>query len=80
MKRLADPEQIDPWLDLQLVGTPASARAQLQRYIEIGFNSFVIQVATVGIPRAVRHEMLARFATEVAPEFSPGIGGRKAAE
>ena len=80
LKRLADPEQIDPWLDLQLIGTPATARAQLQRYIEIGFNCFVIQVATVGIPRAVRHEMLTRFATEVAPEFSPGIGGRKAAE
>jgi alkanesulfonate monooxygenase SsuD/methylene tetrahydromethanopterin reductase-like flavin-dependent oxidoreductase (luciferase family) len=80
LKRLADPEKVGPWLDLQLVGTPATARAQLQRYIEIGFNCFVVQVATVGIPRAVRHEMLTRFATEVAPEFAPGIGRRKAAE
>ncbi|MDA0705008.1 MAG: LLM class flavin-dependent oxidoreductase [Proteobacteria bacterium] len=70
LKRMADPEQMGPWIDLQFVGTPATVRRQVQVYIDIGFNRFIIQVATYGVPRAVRHEMLRRFATDVAPEFS----------
>jgi len=70
LKRIADPEQMGPWIDLQFVGTPATVRRQVEAYIEIGFNRFIIQVATYGVPRAVRHDMLRRFATDVAPKFS----------
>ncbi|MCZ6523516.1 MAG: LLM class flavin-dependent oxidoreductase [Alphaproteobacteria bacterium] len=79
LKRLADPEQIDPWTELQLVGTAETAAARLERYIELGFNRFVIHAATVGIPRPVRHQMLSRFAAEVAPRFSAAFAAKSAA-
>ena len=79
LKRLSDPDQIDPWIDLQIVGSPATAAKQLEAYIDLGFNRFVVHVATVGIPRAVRHAALSRFAREVAPGFSSAFAGRSAA-
>ena len=80
LERLSDPANLDPWIDLQLAGTPATAHERLAKYIEMGYNKFVIQASTVGIPRAVRHEMLRRFAEEVAPAFNPGFGRKAAAE
>ncbi|MGE0094760.1 MAG: LLM class flavin-dependent oxidoreductase, partial [Alphaproteobacteria bacterium] len=74
LKKMADPAQMDPWIDLQLCGTAKTAAKQLQRYIEIGFDSFIIQVATYGVPRALRHDLLSRFAQEVAPAFAPKFG------
>ena len=79
LQKLADPANLDPWLDLQLAGTPQTAARGLQSYIDMGFSYFVIQVATVGIARPVRHDMLRRFAEEVAPAFSRSFGGRKRA-
>ncbi len=79
LKRLSDPDQLDPWIDLQLVGSPATAAKRLAAYAELGFNKFVIHAATVGVPRAVRHEALKRFAAEVAPGFSSAFAARSAA-
>ena len=79
LKRMGSPETMGPWVDQQLVGTPATIRRQVQAYLDIGFNYFIIQVATYGVPRAVRHDMLRRFATEIAPEFSARFRGETAA-
>ena len=70
LKKLSDPEQLDPWLDLQLVGSPATVSERIEQYAALGFDKFVIHAATVGIPRAVRHDAMTRFAAEVAPRFS----------
>lgn len=80
LKKMADPEQMGPWIDLQLCGTAKTVEKQLERYIELGFDSFIIQVATYGVPRTVRHELLARFARQVAPAFNPGFKAQSAAE
>lgn len=80
LKKMADPTQMDPWIDLQLCGTAKTAAKQLERYIEIGFDSFIIHVATYGVPRALRHDLLARFAREVAPVFAPKFGVRRTAK
>lgn len=77
--KLSDPDKIEPWIDLQAVGTPATAAARIQAYIDLGFNKFVIHAATVGVPRAVRHDVLKRFAAEVAPNFTDALGDRSAA-
>jgi alkanesulfonate monooxygenase SsuD/methylene tetrahydromethanopterin reductase-like flavin-dependent oxidoreductase (luciferase family) len=64
-KKLADPALIDPWMKLQLVGSPATCRRILDEYRAAGITKFIIHTATAGIPRSVRHEMLAHFATDV---------------
>jgi alkanesulfonate monooxygenase SsuD/methylene tetrahydromethanopterin reductase-like flavin-dependent oxidoreductase (luciferase family) len=68
--RLSDPKNLDGFIDLQLVGTPQTVRRKLQRYIDIGFNKFVVTTNTPGIPASLRHQWLERFAREVGPEFS----------
>jgi len=36
----------------------------------LGFNKFAITTNTPDIPRALRHQWLARFAHEVMPDFA----------
>ena len=79
LKKMADPDQMDSWIDLQLCGTAENCAKQLQRYVDIGFDSFIVHVATYGVPRAVRHHLLARFAREVAPAFDAKFGRKTAA-
>lgn len=73
-------ENMSPWIDWQLCGTAETVRRQLQAYIDIGFDSFIVQVATYHVPRRIRHEMLTRFARDVAPAFDSGFGRKRAAE
>lgn len=66
-RKLADPDQIDPWMDLQLVGSAETCRAKLEAYRAAGISKFIIHTATAGIPRSLRHDMLARLAELFAP-------------
>lgn len=66
----ADPGQIDDYLDLQFIGSPATVGARIEEYAAAGFNRFIVQTGTPGTPRAMQIDMLERFAAEVAPEFS----------
>ncbi len=69
-KKLTDPENMGPWLELQLIGSAETVRRQLQAYVDLGFDHFILQNATYGMPRAYRHEMWERFARDVAPWFA----------
>lgn len=64
-KKFADPARIDGWMGLQLVGSPSTCRATLDAYRAAGITKFIIHTATAGIPRSLRHDMLAQFAAEV---------------
>jgi alkanesulfonate monooxygenase SsuD/methylene tetrahydromethanopterin reductase-like flavin-dependent oxidoreductase (luciferase family) len=57
-------------MSLQFFGSPETVRRRLQTYIDLGFNKFVVTTNTPDIPRALRHQWLARFAREVMPEFA----------
>lgn len=70
--KLTDPKNLDPFLDVSLVGSPDTVRRRVQRYIDTGFNHIILQVATPGIPQHLRHLWLERFAREVAPHFAAG--------
>lgn len=74
-KRLSDPSQIDPWMGLQLVGSPQTCRTILEDYAAAGITNFIIHTATAGIPNEVRRSMLAKFAAEV---MTTDAGLRKA--
>ena len=69
VRKLADPAQMAPWLEFQLIGTARSVRARLERYVALGFDHFIVQNSTYGMPRAYRHEMTRRFARDVMPHF-----------
>ena len=69
-KKLTNPDNLDPWLGLQFVGSAETVRERVQAYVDLGFNHFILQNATYGMPRAYRHEMWERFARDVAPHFT----------
>ncbi|MDE0390477.1 MAG: LLM class flavin-dependent oxidoreductase [Rhodospirillales bacterium] len=67
MEAMADPANLPPFLEHQLVGTPAQVAAQVRRYREIGVTQFAINTAQPGRPAESRHRSMERFAREVIP-------------
>ncbi|MFL0289086.1 LLM class flavin-dependent oxidoreductase [Mycobacterium sp. SMC-18] len=70
MKRMTDPANIPAWTEWQLIGSPETVRQKAQKFIDAGFNHFLLHTATPGVPVADRRRWLRRFATEVIPELS----------
>lgn len=75
MKNRCNPESMPGWAEYQLVGSVETVRNQVARYVEAGFNSFLLHIATTGVPAEKRHEWMTRFAREVAPAFSSAFAG-----
>ena len=67
MEAMADPTNLPPFLEHQLVGTPAQVAAQVRRYREIGVTQFAINTAQPDRPAESRHHSMERFAREVIP-------------
>lgn len=63
----ANPDNIGPLIDVNLIGSPETVLAKLERYIEGGFNYFILNAATPGLPQDVRQGWLRRFMEEVVP-------------
>ncbi len=70
LTRLADPDNIGDFAAHNFVGSPQTVAEQVEKLAAIGFNHIIVHPATVGVPRALRHDVLRRFAKSVAPEFS----------
>lgn len=68
MKRMTVPENIDPWTRWQLIGSPATVAERVRSLADLGFNHFILQLATPGVPLELRKEWGARFAQEVIPQ------------
>ncbi|WP_054312813.1 LLM class flavin-dependent oxidoreductase [Mesorhizobium sp. 1M-11] len=68
--RMTNPDNLGPLFEVSLIGSPETIKQKLQTYIDIGFNSFILQAATPDIPQSVRTDWLTRFAREIAPAFS----------
>jgi alkanesulfonate monooxygenase SsuD/methylene tetrahydromethanopterin reductase-like flavin-dependent oxidoreductase (luciferase family) len=66
---LSNPDNLDEFMSLQLIGSPETVRRRLQAYIDLGFAKFVVTTNTPDIPRVRRHQWLSRFAREVMPDF-----------
>jgi alkanesulfonate monooxygenase SsuD/methylene tetrahydromethanopterin reductase-like flavin-dependent oxidoreductase (luciferase family) len=70
MEAMADPANLPPFIENQLIGTPDQVAAQVQRYRDIGITQIAINTAQPDRPKASRHRSLERFARDVAPKFS----------
>jgi alkanesulfonate monooxygenase SsuD/methylene tetrahydromethanopterin reductase-like flavin-dependent oxidoreductase (luciferase family) len=73
MKARTRPEGIVPWTRWQLIGSPDTVAERLREFMRIGFNHFILQFSTPGVPVEVRRRWATAFAEEVAPRFSAGF-------
>lgn len=71
LSRLADPDNIGDFAAHNFVGSAQTVAGQVEKLAAIGFNHIIVHPTTVGVPRALRHDVWRRFAADVAPEFSP---------
>lgn len=76
LTRFSDPANLDPYMDVTLVGGAETVRRQIESYLDCGFNNFMVMAASPGIPQGLRQEWLERFAKDVAPHFSPRFAQR----
>ena len=67
MEAMADPANLPPFLEHQLVGTPEQVAAQVRRYREIGITQLAINTAQPGRPAESRRRSMERFARDVIP-------------
>jgi alkanesulfonate monooxygenase SsuD/methylene tetrahydromethanopterin reductase-like flavin-dependent oxidoreductase (luciferase family) len=78
MEKRTRPENIVPWCEWQLVGSPETVRRKLERYIGVGFNHIILHFSTPGTPADVRRRWADLFAADVAPHFTTRAAGRSA--
>ncbi len=64
-----DPENIPPWTEWQLIGSPDTVAEKTRMFVDAGFDHVILHFATPGVAREDRHRWATRFAREVAPRF-----------
>jgi alkanesulfonate monooxygenase SsuD/methylene tetrahydromethanopterin reductase-like flavin-dependent oxidoreductase (luciferase family) len=70
LRKLADGADIEGFLDMNAVGSPATVARRINELSALGFNHFIMTNSTPGVPREVRHDMLRRLAATVVPQFA----------
>lgn len=76
LKAMANPDNLGPFIQMNLIGTPDRVSARLQELVDIGFDYFAISASTPGADAPFRRAMITAFAEGVAPRFDPGFGGK----
>jgi hypothetical protein len=66
-----DPENIPPWTQWQLIGSPGTVIEKTRLFASAGFNHFILHFGTPGVPLDARTRWATMFAREVAPAFAP---------
>jgi alkanesulfonate monooxygenase SsuD/methylene tetrahydromethanopterin reductase-like flavin-dependent oxidoreductase (luciferase family) len=66
-----DPENIPPWTQWQLIGSPETVIEKTKLFAAAGFNHFILHFGTPGVPLDARDRWATMFAQEVAPAFAP---------
>src|SRR3546814_60818 len=70
MRKLANPDNLGPFMGMNLFGTPDTVARRLEQLTKLGFNYFLVSAAYPGVPRDLRRDQAKRFAAEVAPRFA----------
>jgi alkanesulfonate monooxygenase SsuD/methylene tetrahydromethanopterin reductase-like flavin-dependent oxidoreductase (luciferase family) len=79
LRKLTDPDELDPFLDSNLVGSVETICRRIDQLAALGFNYFMVSCATPGTPIALRQKMMTRFAEEICPRFSSAMRKKRAA-
>ena len=69
LKKLCDPDQLGPYMKLNLIGSPETVCRRLDELIALGFNHVMLSIAIPGTPTAFRRDQMVRFAEEIAPRY-----------
>jgi alkanesulfonate monooxygenase SsuD/methylene tetrahydromethanopterin reductase-like flavin-dependent oxidoreductase (luciferase family) len=69
LRKLADGADIEGFLDMNAIGSPATVARRVGELSALGFNHFIMTNSTPGVPREVRHDMMRRLARSVVPLF-----------
>ncbi len=67
-----DPDNLGPLIESSLIGSAATVRAQLQRFLDAGYNYVMVNPSLPGLPHRLRQDWLTRFARDVMPHFGAG--------
>lgn len=70
LRRMTNPDNLDPFLDSNLVGSVDTICRRIDSLIGLGFNYFMVSCATPGTPVDIRRRMMTRFAKEICPRYS----------
>jgi alkanesulfonate monooxygenase SsuD/methylene tetrahydromethanopterin reductase-like flavin-dependent oxidoreductase (luciferase family) len=73
LRLLTSPENLDPFLDSNLVGSVDTICRRIDALIALGFNYFMVSSATPGTPVELRRRMMSRFAKEICPRYSTAM-------
>ena len=79
LRKLTDPAELGPFMDSNLVGSPATICRRIDQLAALGFNYFMVSSATPGTPIELRQRMMTRFAEEVCPRYSRAMRQTQAA-
>jgi alkanesulfonate monooxygenase SsuD/methylene tetrahydromethanopterin reductase-like flavin-dependent oxidoreductase (luciferase family) len=52
---------------VSFIGAPETVARKVQRYLDLGYDYLVLNASTPGMPEAMRHDWLTRFARDVVP-------------
>ncbi len=70
LRKLTNPATLGPFLDANLVGSPATICRRIDQLAALGFDYFMVSCATPGTPLELRQKMMTRFAEEVCARYS----------
>jgi alkanesulfonate monooxygenase SsuD/methylene tetrahydromethanopterin reductase-like flavin-dependent oxidoreductase (luciferase family) len=70
LRNHADGADIEGFLDMNAIGSPATVARRVRELSAMGFNHFIMTNSTPGVPREVRHDMMRRLARSVVPQFA----------
>jgi alkanesulfonate monooxygenase SsuD/methylene tetrahydromethanopterin reductase-like flavin-dependent oxidoreductase (luciferase family) len=79
LRKLTDPAELGPFMDSNLVGSPATICRRIDQLAALGFNYFMVSCATPGTPIGLRQRMMTRFAQEICPKYSQSMRRKQAA-
>jgi alkanesulfonate monooxygenase SsuD/methylene tetrahydromethanopterin reductase-like flavin-dependent oxidoreductase (luciferase family) len=74
----SNPDNLGPLIDVNLIGSPETVCRKAMTYVDAGFNYFILNAATPGLPQSVRQGWLRRFKTEVVPMIERTIASQNA--
>ena len=76
--KITDPDELDPFMESNLVGSPATICRRIDQLAGLGFNYFMVSCATPGTPIELRQRMMTRFAEEICPRYSRAMRQNRA--
>jgi alkanesulfonate monooxygenase SsuD/methylene tetrahydromethanopterin reductase-like flavin-dependent oxidoreductase (luciferase family) len=64
-----NPDNLGPLFSVSLIGSAATVRERLQRFLDVGYNYVMVQPSLPGLPHHIRQDWLTRFGRDVMPHF-----------